>query len=142
MGQDPKPSKRRKPSSRGLPMLPQARPAPSQSQQQGASVLSRPLQSRVPDGVDYERAVVIPGLHNALELLAGVDPDGFFKATTGDDGKSWFLAWRWQRGEWAGHYVMARVLRGEVAWGLQLLLDKVEAVRNGTRRPTRDRYGE
>lgn len=141
MGADPKATKRRKQTPSNLPAVRSAQKSPLPLKPRTAELQTNSDQSRLPDGFAYEREINIAGLHNALEQLAGVDPDGYFKASLGDEGKTWFIAWRWQRGQWAGYYVMVRVLRGELGYGLQLLADKVYSVRAGSRKPTLDRYG-
>lgn len=142
MGADPKPSKRRKQTSAPLPMVrpEQAPPVPPAGRL--PSLPGSAGQTRLPSGPDYERPVTVPTIPQLLEQSLGVDPDGYYKFTTGDDGKSWFLAYRWKLGEWAGHYCMVRVLRGELAFGITLLAEKVHQVRAGIRRPTLDRYGD
>jgi hypothetical protein len=75
-----------------------------------------------------------------LERCVGIDDDGYLKMCPGNDGKSWYLCYRWRWGQWAGHYVMAVVLRGDLSHGLTLLTEKVLEVRRGVRRPTLDKY--
>lgn len=142
MGQDPKPSKRRRQASRESQLVRPGSPLPLRPAENAPDrSLPPPANSRL-DREPYEPAYGVTALPQSLELLAGVEADGYFKATLGDEGKTWFLCWRWQHGTWAGHYVMARVLRGQVAFGLSLLLEKVAEVRCGVRKPTRDRYGD
>lgn len=140
MGIDPKPSKRRRPQAPNLPMLPAHR-TPDQSpvlppKQPSAS----PYQTRLPDGPDYDCAVNLPQVHDLMERITGVEADGYYKISPGDEGKTWFVAYKWQHGPYARHYVMARVHRGELGLAFTLLAEKVLAVRAGLRKPTLDRY--
>lgn len=140
MGQDPKPSKRRGKAASSLPLVRGAPNTPVSPRRPDASVQAHPHQARIQASAADERAIAIPGLHNTLEQLWGASADGYFKAIPDGDERTWWLTWRWRLGEHAGHYVMVRVLRGELAYGMSLLAEKVMQVRGGLRRPTRDRY--
>lgn len=140
MGQDPKPSKSVKARSRqgtevrsvaGGP----ARPANT------LPLLPHPgHQTQLASSAAHEVEVTIPALHHLLEQISGPHNDGYFKLSLGDEGKTWYLAYKWQHGPWAGHYVMARVERGDLVFAGTLLAEKVIAVRAGYRKPTKDRY--
>jgi len=140
MGQDPKPTKRRRAQAPDLPMLPKNRAEHQVTPLHPTAKNTLAHQTRIPSGPGYDTQGTLPSLDQLMELIVGADPDGYFKQTAGDDGKSWFIAYKWQRGSWAGYYVMARVLRGELRLGWQLLAEKVLAVRSGVRKPTLDRY--
>lgn len=49
-----------------------------------------------------------------------------------------YFKWKFTRGPWNAHYVMSRVESWQIAYGLDLLLDKLHAVDEGTKRPTKD----
>jgi hypothetical protein len=49
-----------------------------------------------------------------------------------------FLKWKWSKGDYANHYVMAVVKEHELQFGLALLVDKVEDVVAGVANPVRD----
>lgn len=140
MGADPKPTKRRKATARDLPMRPNPQGTEPTTGANGTVLQTSSLQARLPSGPDYERTVTVPTIPQLLEQSWGADPDGYWKITAGDGGKTAYLAYRWQFGEWAGHYVMVRVDRGDLTFGLTLLCEKVHQVRVGIRRPTLDRY--
>lgn len=77
------------------------------------------------------------GLAHDLAVILGRD-DGWLRVVPDHDTQVLWLKWKYTHGPWAGHYVMARVGDWAVAYGLSLLLDKLDAVDVGARRPTKD----
>lgn len=49
-----------------------------------------------------------------------------------------YIKWKFNKGVHSGCYVMSRVASFQLDYGLDLLLDKLAAVDEGSRRPTRD----
>lgn len=49
-----------------------------------------------------------------------------------------YLKWKFNKGQHSGCYVMSRVASWQLDYGLDLLLDKLAAVDDGSKRPTRD----
>lgn len=140
MGIDPKPSKRSKAKQTSLPLLPRGTVARGTPPSDPPQAQTSPHQTGLLDETTATTQVTLPALHNLLESIVGVHNDGYFKLSLGDEGKTWYLAFKWQHGPWAGHYVMARVLRGDLVFAATLLAEKVIGVRAGYRKPTLDRY--
>lgn len=142
MGPTPKPSKRRRTSQSPVPMLPVHNEGLPPSPPANVRTLPTANQTRIPSGPAYEQSVTLPTLPQLLEQVAGREDDGYFKLCPGNDGKSWYLTYRWRWGQWGGHYVMAVVPREDLHYGLILLAEKVAGVRAGYLRPTKDRFGD
>lgn len=140
--QDPKNPRPRRTTPRPLPTLRGSVPPPLPPTAPDAPLQGPSVQAGIPTGPTHEVEVRLPDCAQLLEAVAGHDDDGYYKLCPGNDGKSWYLSYRWRWGTWGGHYVMAVVQRGDLRYGLTLLAEKVHAVRSGSLRPTRDRYGD
>jgi hypothetical protein len=79
---------------------------------------------------------VNPGMTSLTSLL--VRNDGWLRACPDGDSTLVYLKWKFTGGKWAGHYVMVLVYYWQLDYGLSLLLDKIAAVEEGAKRPTRD----
>jgi hypothetical protein len=64
--------------------------------------------------------------------------DGYLRLIPDGSGKSCYYKWKWTRGPKAGYYVMAVVSYFQIDYGLQLLVDKMQAVDAGTSKPVKD----
>ena len=64
--------------------------------------------------------------------------DGWLRLVPAADGKTLYLKWKFSRGKWSGHYVMAVVEVWQWDYGLSLLADKLEAVDLSVKIPTKD----
>lgn len=142
MGQDPPRPKRKQTTPANVPTVRQQLDAPLSSVRPDRPPDTTLYQTGLPTGPDYEVTISRTDLHVQLELSAGTDDEGYYKFCPGNDGKSWYLSYRWKRGRWAGHYCMAVVLRGDLRYGVCLLGEKIELVRRGLLRPTLDRFGD
>lgn len=82
--------------------------------------------------------------HRAYTLFAlGVlvdRADGWLRVVPERDGNSVFIKWKFTHGLWDGHYVLAVTTRFSIAAGFATLLEKLEDVDRGRRRPTKDHY--
>lgn len=56
----------------------------------------------------------------------------------GRDTESVYIKWKFSHGPHAGFYVMAVVQYWQMGYGLSLLVDKLDAVDEGSLKPTRD----
>jgi len=75
-----------------------------------------------------------------LRDLAERAPHGYTRITHDLDCKTWFVAFRWTHGPFAGAYVLASVPPEQLALGVVYMRNKVIEVEAGLRRPTPDRY--
>lgn len=75
-------------------------------------------------------------LHN-LASLCDRD-DGWLRIVRPRDSDTLYLKWKYTQGKHAGYYVMACVQYWQVSYGLELLVDKLDAVAAGAHRPTKD----
>jgi hypothetical protein len=64
--------------------------------------------------------------------------DGWLRIVSDGDTGQVYIKWKFTRGHWRGHYVMAVVQYWQLGYGFQLLLDKLAAVEEGTFKPTLD----
>jgi hypothetical protein len=67
--------------------------------------------------------------------------DGFLKMRRALDSSDLHLTWTWSVGKQAGKYVYVRVFAWQIAYGLELLLEKLHDVETGQRRATPDKLG-
>lgn len=140
MGADPKPRKRKPQTTRSLPLLPSNSRDIPKLQASNSPHSPSAYQTRLPDGPQYDTVVTLPSVAQLVESIAGIEDDGYFKLTPGNDGKSWYLTYKYRWGRWEGHYSMAVVARGDLHHGFVLLAEKVARVRAGLDKPTLDRY--
>ncbi len=66
--------------------------------------------------------------------------DGWLRAIPSEDGKQLFLKWKFTRGPWEQHYAMSVVPVWQWDLGIGYLLDKLEAIDLGIRKPTKDTW--
>lgn len=64
--------------------------------------------------------------------------DGWLRIVPARDSDSVYIKWKFSRGPWSRHYVMAVVQYWQMGYGLSLLLDKLDAVDSGAFKPTQD----
>jgi hypothetical protein len=85
-------------------------------------------------------AVVTSGTLRAFEALLELldSGDGWIRMTSDLDSKTIYLKYKYKHGKWKNHYVMAVATPDILAWGITLLLAKVEQVAAGERKPTHD----
>lgn len=140
MGADPKKSRAQRTAQTPLSTVRRPSGRPHAPEPTPAAQLLPPHQAGIPDGPAYELEISIDGLHNDMEQLVGADPDGLLKLSPSEDGKLWYVVYRWTRGRWRGHYVTAVVNRGDLRYGVLLAQRKVDDVRAGRKRPTLDKY--
>jgi len=66
--------------------------------------------------------------------------DGWLRAVPDFDTGRLYVKWKFTAGRYAGHYVMAVHTLWSFDEAVSTLLDKLDAVDSGARRPTRDNY--
>ena len=64
--------------------------------------------------------------------------DGWLRIVPGRDTEQVYIKWKFTHGRWTRHYVMAVVQYWQMGYGLSLLVDKLDAVDEGTLKPTLD----
>lgn len=79
-------------------------------------------------------------LARCLDQLVNWD-HGYFKLRRSSSGAELHLTWTWTLGTHAGSYVYVRVMYWELAYGLQLLSEKVFKADEGQLTPTPDKRG-
>lgn len=77
-------------------------------------------------------------LHEHLTALSSRD-DGYLRIIPDGARKAAYYKWKFTRGEWAGHYVMAVVSYYDPAMALLLVRQKIDQVELGIKRPAKDR---
>lgn len=81
-------------------------------------------------------------LQQALFHLSHRD-DGWLRVVPDEDNQTLWLKWKFTRGRWEKHYVMAKVQLERIEEGLQLLVHKLHMIDLGDKKPSVDRlYGE
>lgn len=69
--------------------------------------------------------------------------DGWLRVVPDDERQTLWLKWKFTRGKWERHYVIAKVQLERAEEGLQLLVHKLHMVDLGDKKPAVDRmYGE
>lgn len=92
--------------------------------------------------VNTQRDMLSPdgNLQRLLEQIVNWD-HGYFKLRRSSTGGDLHLTWTWTLGTHAGSYVYVRVMYWELAFGLQLLAEKVFKADEGKLTPTVDKRG-
>lgn len=68
--------------------------------------------------------------------------DGWLRVIPDEDKQTLWLKWKFTRGSWDQHYVMAKVQLERVEEGLQLLVHKLHMVDLGDKKPSKDTLHE
>lgn len=64
--------------------------------------------------------------------------DGWLRIVPARDTEQVYIKWKFSRGPWSRHYVMTVVQYWQMGYGLSLLVDKLDAVDEGSFKPTLD----
>lgn len=136
MGQDAVPSNRRKRLGK----------AERAAAQQKHAAQQQPLPDACTNVHFIEQKPVTPytntegrtGRHLFALLTESID--GVLKICPTENPLVCYLYWRWSRGRWAGYYLCSLCSLYELSSGLAQLASKIDDVRIGSRKPTKDRY--
>jgi hypothetical protein len=108
---------------------------------------TRPNGARVDNSSHNGRPATAPSPHRADSATAFAGnpllslvtrDDGWLRIIPSRDSESVYIKWKFSHGTHAGYYVMCVVQYWQMGYGLNLLVDKLEAVEKGTFKPTRD----
>lgn len=108
---------------------------------------TRALRSRVDDTSNPHGSVAVASPHRpeAATSYAGnpllslvTREDGWLRIVPARDTEAVYIKWKFCRGPWARHYVMVVCQYWQMGYGLALLVDKLDAVDEGARKPSLD----
>lgn len=107
------------------------------------NALVQPVAS--PSAIDDALSVALPSLSDQklkelTDTLSGfaIRDDGWLRLTSSLEKGVWYVAWKFNRGKHAQHYVMVVVPIRGLLDGITLLADKLDRVDLGQYRPSRD----